>query len=248
MAVYIDEEVWKCPKHPSKRSRNGICPTCLRDRLITLCPECANVRPCGCCPTTSSSSSSSSSSTSFSFFSSASSSRRGGRVSDLIDREPAFRRSRSVGIPFLFTRFAREKQAENENENDKNSISISPVRKKGRTAAFLAKFRLHRSKKREEVEEREIQNAKPEEKSDNFCNNIDGNECRQSSSSANIEEFANMMMRSRSVSVGMMNSGDGGRHSSASAKGKRWSFPSPMKVLRPKTPKMTSDRSPMCRG
>ncbi|CAA0838095.1 Unknown protein [Striga hermonthica] len=48
MACYPEEEVWKCPKHPSKRRRNGICPVCLRDRLATLCPICANVRPCNC--------------------------------------------------------------------------------------------------------------------------------------------------------------------------------------------------------
>lgn len=248
MAAYMDEEeVFKCPKHPSKRRRNGICPTCLRDRLITLCPDCANVRPCACCPATTSSSSSSSSS-SFSFFSSASSSRRGGRVSDLLDKEPGFRRSRSVGVPFLFTRFAREKQAEN-----------PPARKRSRTAALLAKFGLNssKSKKREEFEEnKENDNSKAaapsEEKFANSCN-IDGNnECRQSCSNASIEEFANMMTRSRSVSVsvGMMNYSGERRHSSASAsgKGRGWSFPSPMKVFRPKTPKVANDRSPMCRG
>nr|GMD81138.1 Nuclear pore complex protein like [Ipomoea batatas] len=43
MAFYMEEEeVWKCPKHPSKRRRNGICPVCLKDRLVTLCPDCAN--------------------------------------------------------------------------------------------------------------------------------------------------------------------------------------------------------------
>ncbi|XP_016651028.1 PREDICTED: uncharacterized protein LOC103336887 [Prunus mume] len=64
-AVYVDEEeVWKCPKHPSKRRKSGICPVCLRERLVILCPECANVRPCGCCATATTSSSSSSSSSS----------------------------------------------------------------------------------------------------------------------------------------------------------------------------------------
>nr|XP_027083056.1 uncharacterized protein DDB_G0271670-like [Coffea arabica] len=252
MAAYMDEEeVFKCPQHPSKRRRNGICPTCLRDRLITLCPDCANVRPCACCPATTTSSSSSSSSSTFSFFSSASSSRRGGRVSDLLDKESAFRRSRSVGVPFLFTRFAREKQAEN-----------SPARKKSRTAALLAKFGLNssKSKKREEFEEnKENENSKvaaaaapapAEQKFANSCNSDGNNECRQSCSNASIEEFANMMMRSRSVSVGMMNHSGERRHSSASAsgKGKGWSFPSPMKVFRPKTPKVANDRSPMCRG
>ncbi|XP_047968560.1 uncharacterized protein LOC125212430 [Salvia hispanica] len=86
MAVYVEEEeVWKCPKHPSKRRRSGICPTCLRDRLGNLCPICHNSRPCPC----SASSSSSSSSSSFS------------RVSNLIEGEPSFRRSRSLAVPFF---------------------------------------------------------------------------------------------------------------------------------------------------
>ncbi|KAG6396928.1 hypothetical protein SASPL_143087 [Salvia splendens] len=77
MAVYVEEEeVWKCPKHPSKRRRSGICPTCLRDRLGNLCPICHNARPCPC-------------SSSFS------------RVSNLIDGEPSFRRSRSLAVPFF---------------------------------------------------------------------------------------------------------------------------------------------------
>ncbi|KAL1568901.1 hypothetical protein AAHA92_00448 [Salvia divinorum] len=89
MAVYVEEEeVWKCPKHPSKRRRSGICPTCLRDRLGNLCPNCHNARPCPC-SAASAESSSSSSSSSFS------------RVSNLIDGEPSFRRSRSVAVPFF---------------------------------------------------------------------------------------------------------------------------------------------------
>ncbi|XP_047975963.1 uncharacterized protein LOC125218352 [Salvia hispanica] len=83
MAVYVgDEEVWKCPKHPSKRRRSGICPACLRDRLGSLCPSCHTARPCSCSAESSSSSSSSSS-------------------SNLVDAEPSFRRSRSVAVPFF---------------------------------------------------------------------------------------------------------------------------------------------------
>ncbi|KAG6428416.1 hypothetical protein SASPL_112667 [Salvia splendens] len=76
-----EEQVWKCPKHPTKRRRHGVCPTCLRDRLITLCPNCGNVRPCPC------------SSASFSSSSSASSSSYAA--------EPSFTRSRSLAIPFF---------------------------------------------------------------------------------------------------------------------------------------------------
>ncbi|KAL8053441.1 hypothetical protein ABFX02_05G071300 [Erythranthe guttata] len=86
MACYVEEEeVWKCPKHPSKRRRNGICPTCLRDRLVSLCPDCHNPRPCACVAASTTTSSSSSSASSF-----------GG--------DPSFRRSRSVAIPFLRSR------------------------------------------------------------------------------------------------------------------------------------------------
>ncbi|PIN25572.1 hypothetical protein CDL12_01678 [Handroanthus impetiginosus] len=80
-----EEQGWKCPKHPSKRRRNGICATCLRDRLLNLCPDCANVRPCPCLSTSTTSSSSSSSSSS------------------------SFRRSRSVAIPFLRSNTVRAK-------------------------------------------------------------------------------------------------------------------------------------------
>lgn len=84
-ACYVnEEEVWKCAKHPSKRHRQGVCPTCLRERLSSLCPNCAALRPCACLTTTSSSFSGSV-----------------GRVSSLIESEPAFRRSRSVAMPFV---------------------------------------------------------------------------------------------------------------------------------------------------
>lgn len=141
MAFYADEEeVWKCPKHPSKRRRSGICPTCLRERLTNLCPDCANVRPCACCT-----SSSSSSSSSFSFFSSSSSAgdasrstRVGsvGRLSNLIDSEPAFRRSRSLAIPFLHSRFAE---------------ASPPVNR--RKSSFWSVFRTQKSKECEEERE-----------------------------------------------------------------------------------------------
>ncbi|XP_047950828.1 uncharacterized protein LOC125196380 [Salvia hispanica] len=80
-----EEQVWKCPKHPTKRRRHGVCPTCLRDRLITLCPNCGNVRPCPCSAAPSSSFSASSSSSSSSSFAA----------------EPSFTRSRSLAIPFF---------------------------------------------------------------------------------------------------------------------------------------------------
>ncbi|XP_054808754.1 uncharacterized protein LOC129310877 [Prosopis cineraria] len=93
MGLYLDEEeVWKCPKHPSKRRRTGICPTCLRDRLATLSPDCARVRPCSCSAAATSSSPSFSASTSVS------------RSSLAGDVAGGLKRSRSVAIPFLRSR------------------------------------------------------------------------------------------------------------------------------------------------
>ncbi|KAG6523209.1 uncharacterized protein LOC122045079 [Zingiber officinale] len=103
-----EEAGWKCWRHLSQ-PRYGVCPACLRDRLLLLCPDCARTRPCIC----GSFASSSSSSSSFSSRSSAepirSGSRRGdgaeigavGPVMRLIEREPAFQRSRSVGLQLL---------------------------------------------------------------------------------------------------------------------------------------------------
>ncbi|KAK8493635.1 hypothetical protein V6N13_097675 [Hibiscus sabdariffa] len=104
MAFYEDEEeAWKCSRHPSRRRRTGICPVCLRDKLASLCPDCAHERPCECIATSSSSSSSSSSFSRFSTVASGNVSGVGdvGRVSNLMESEPAFRRSRSLAVPFL---------------------------------------------------------------------------------------------------------------------------------------------------
>ena len=38
---------WRCRRHPPLPG-GGVCPHCLRDRLLRLCPECACVRPCAC--------------------------------------------------------------------------------------------------------------------------------------------------------------------------------------------------------
>ncbi|KAL5973864.1 hypothetical protein ACLOJK_030522 [Asimina triloba] len=117
MDLYFEEEEsWKCRKHPSQ-PRNGICPTCLRDRLLLLCPECATVRPCACyrhppefpSSTSPSSSSSKSSSAAVPVGMATGSASVGdvGRVSCLIDNEPPFRRSRSSALHFLRSRSAR---------------------------------------------------------------------------------------------------------------------------------------------
>uniref|UniRef100_A0ACD5ZHT6 Uncharacterized protein n=1 Tax=Avena sativa TaxID=4498 RepID=A0ACD5ZHT6_AVESA len=75
---------WRCRKHPAARSGGGVCPYCLRDRLLRLCPNCARVRPCPCTCAASPSSSSSASGDAV------------GRVHSLIEREHRIARSRSV--------------------------------------------------------------------------------------------------------------------------------------------------------
>ena len=138
MAFYVDvEEVWKCPKHPSKRRRSGICPVCLRDKLASLCPDCAHARPCACSATSCSSSS-------FSRFStSAAGDISGvgavGPVSNLIESEPAFRRSRSLAIPFL--------RSKPESLSEKNEFLTS------KTPSFWSIFRASNKSKRYESED-----------------------------------------------------------------------------------------------
>ncbi|KAI4303323.1 hypothetical protein MLD38_038969 [Melastoma candidum] len=101
-----EEEVWKCPAHPSKRRPYGVCPKCLRDKLSSLCPDCASLRPCSCSSSSSSDSSSDSSSSFSRFFSSSRSSstapdRHGKAFTHFIDSEPTFGRSRSVATLHL---------------------------------------------------------------------------------------------------------------------------------------------------
>ncbi|KAI8522297.1 hypothetical protein RHMOL_RhmolUnG0005100 [Rhododendron molle] len=219
MAFYADEEeVWKCPKHPSKRRRTGICPTCLKDRLGTLCPDCATVRPCSCCPAAATaSSSSSSSSSSFSLFSAFGSRRESstgalgsvGRVSNLIDSEPAFRRSRSVAIPFLRSRFPDRSESENP-----------------RKSSFWSVFKTHRGRKCEyEGEDGELKrNGEAEVEDNNY--------------------LRRMMRRSRSVASGI--GGVGSSASRKGIRG--WHFPSPMGVFRHSKSKVVHERSPLYRG
>ncbi|OQU82229.1 uncharacterized protein LOC8071083 [Sorghum bicolor] len=74
---------WRCRRHPPLTlPGGGVCPHCLRDRLLRLCPDCACPRPCACSPSSPSSSSSGASAI--------------GRVHSLIEREHRVARSRSV--------------------------------------------------------------------------------------------------------------------------------------------------------
>ncbi|KAL1315744.1 uncharacterized protein LOC107487197 [Arachis duranensis] len=221
MALYLDEEeVWKCPKHPSKRRRSGICPICLRDRLVTLCPDCANVRPCSCCATSSSSSSSSSSS--FHRFSVTGDASTVGRVYNLIEREPSLRRSRSLAIPFLRSR-SRFSGA----DSDLDGARDSPAMNGSRSArSFWSLFRSHKNYREHESE------ATAALAVGDCDGGIDASR-------------KTMMQKSRSVAAAP--SGD--RELRPRSKGKGWFFPSPMKAFRQsKVSKVVQERSPLYRG
>ncbi|XWS49557.1 hypothetical protein CRYUN_Cryun12cG0013300 [Craigia yunnanensis] len=221
MASYVDEEeVWKCPKHPSKRRRSGICPICLRDKLVSLCPNCAHARPCACSATSSFSSSSSS----FSRFSTAAAGDISGigafgRVSNLIESEPAFRRSRSLAIPFL--------RSKPESSSEKNEFLAG---NKSKTPSFWSMFRASNNSKRYESEDHQRKAEKER-------------------IAAAEDERKRMMRKSRSVAV-TSHSDIGDLKSSPSTKWKGWYFPSPMKVFRQtRVPKLVfQERSPLNRG
>ncbi|GMQ09539.1 hypothetical protein CsSME_00052874 [Camellia sinensis var. sinensis] len=138
MAFYGDEEeLWKCPQHPSKHWRNRICPTYLRGRLNTLCPNCANLCPCDC-STTAAMTSSSSSSHSASIDPI-------GYVSNLINTEPLFQRSRSIAVPFFRSQFARVSNKHPALRNQSNS-------------SIWSLFTTHKNKREdEEAKRKEIE-------------------------------------------------------------------------------------------
>ncbi|XP_054825601.1 uncharacterized protein LOC129323076 [Prosopis cineraria] len=226
MALFLDEdEVWKCSKHPSKRRRSGICPVCLRERLLALCPECGSIRPCSCCATSCSSSSSSSSS--FSRFSVHTSGVGAiGRVHNQIDTEPALRRSRSMAIPFLRS---RTRFSGSDRGLDPDSTDESPALNRSRsTRSFWSMFKPQKSSRSEVQEDQDPRKV------------LAGESVGDAST-----RTATTMTRSRSVAM----SDSGGRERRSSAKGRGWFFPSPMKAFRqPKASKVNQERSPLYRG
>ena len=231
MAFYLDEEdVWKCPRHPSKRRRSGICPVCLRERLGSLCPDCANVRPCGCCATTTTSSSSSSS-----LDGGAAGLGSVGRLSNLIESEPAFRRSRSLAIPFLRSRsrFGGDLDKDSDHGGHRSELPLPPS-SAGKTSSFWSIFKSSQKSRRGEVrghddEEEDLKKGGFEED--------DASATRR-----------RMMMRSRSVAVPVTSENSGTGDGKAS-KGRSWYFPSPIKVFRQsKISKIVHAKSPLYRG
>ncbi|XP_042504924.1 uncharacterized protein LOC122081750 [Macadamia integrifolia] len=142
-----EEEIWKCQKHPSKRRTTGVCPLCLRDRLLQLCPNCANVRPCACCTSSSSSSSSSFSHSSIDNPKFRAGIGAVGRVSNLINSEPAFQRSRSNSFNFIRRR-----------PSDKDAVAPTPDLSRGRSSLWsVFKSSSRKTKKSEEEKEEKPQ-------------------------------------------------------------------------------------------
>ncbi|KAK8518497.1 hypothetical protein V6N13_027969 [Hibiscus sabdariffa] len=203
MAFYVDEEkVWKCAKHPSKRRRSGICPVCLQNKLASLCPDCAHARPCACSATSCSSSSSSS----FSCFSTAGDFSDVGtvaRVSNLIETEPAFRRSRSLAIPFL--------RMKPESLSEKNDTPASNDKSKTPSFWSMIKGSSTNTSKRFGSEDHHLREVE-----------------KESAATAMMGKS-----RSVAVAVAVTShSGTGDPKTSTTTKGKGWYFTSPMKVLR----------------
>lgn len=236
MALYVDEEeIWKCQKHPSRRRRCGICHVCLRERLATLCPECANVRPCGCCSTAATLSSSSSSSSSlFSRFSGGDGVGVGsvGRVSNLIESEPSFRRSRSLAIPFLRSRsrFVGDKDSEHSDRSEPHTAGGGGGRRK--MTAFLSVFKSQKSKR----------GSPPGEETKKV-------DVKDGDDDDDALMRKTMMMRSRSVAVPMTTENGAGYSRPTGGKVRSWYFPSPIKVFRQsKISKLVRARSPLYRG
>ncbi|GJN26582.1 hypothetical protein PR202_gb14524 [Eleusine coracana subsp. coracana] len=79
---------WRCRRHPYVPCGGGVCPHCLRDRLLRLCPDCACPRPCPCASSSPGPSSPSSSSSGSAL----------GRVHSLIERDRRVARSRSIAV------------------------------------------------------------------------------------------------------------------------------------------------------
>ncbi|KAF3660968.1 hypothetical protein FXO37_13135 [Capsicum annuum] len=149
MAYYIEEEAWKCPKHPSKKRRitTGVCSICLIDRLSQLCPYCANVRPCSlnCAAAAVGGGEtvlSRSKSVGIPFLKLRNISSGGRRkmtetslasYSGKVDRggEPEFCRSKTVGIPFLKSKNVNSGDRRNQLESEKSNRTTSPSSSSG---------------------------------------------------------------------------------------------------------------------
>ncbi|KAK9120590.1 hypothetical protein Syun_018207 [Stephania yunnanensis] len=229
--VMEEDEIWKCRKHPSRRRAVGVCPICLRDRLVSLCPNCANVRPCACCSTSTATTTTTSSS--FSLSSSSDLHRSGGgggggigavgRVASLIEKEPAFRRSRSAAFPSSASRSATPADPEDRQSGGSRSSSSSTI------SSIWSVFRSSKTK-RKECCDGVVVVVEDED--------LDRNARR------NLHRDASLMTRSKSAG------GASGCSDPARLRGRSWYFPSPMKVFRhhSKTSKIVHERSPLCRG
>lgn len=140
-------------------------------------------------------------------------------MSNLIESEPSFRRSRSLAVPFLRSRFVDRDTGDGRPPHPSKS-------------SFWSVFKSQKSKKLEGGEKKLLEGG---EKKGDEIDEID-DEAKKTM----------MMMRSKSVGISLMS---GGGEVRSSSKGKGWYFPSPIKVFRQsKASKVVQERSPLCRG
>ncbi|CAN6461078.1 unnamed protein product [Victoria cruziana] len=224
----------RCRKHPYQPVI-GVCAYCLSDRLRLLCPDCAAPRPCKCLLSSGASSSEnlSSSSVSSSFSSSFDHPNHPpsgdgigavGRISNLIDAEPPFRRCKSSRVPGIS--FIRSRSRVSQRWSDEPVPISAPTgpRKKWSLWSFLLPDRSKKEPK------------PPPEKTGPAVTRLPRS--RSVGVSYSIYSF-----KSTAAPAG---AGDGGGGVSASGKGRGWSFSSPIRVFR--QTKTVNGRSPMCRG
>ncbi|MFS8004106.1 putative protein OCTOPUS [Helianthus anomalus] len=207
MAFYMDEsQLYKCSKHPSRRRVSGICAKCLRERLVTLCPDCATARPCHCSPAPAdSSSSSSTSSASFSLFSFSRGGSRRDSGSVTGGSDPTLRKSRSVAVSFLRSRSRHAGTGTGTGIGDcltdNNNVMLPKVSRS--KINFWSVFTVNKSKKCE----LHVDDTGVDEELNKCVDNNNNNNSNNNS----------VMMRSRSVAVG-----GGNGFTPASVKQKGW--------------------------
>ncbi|XP_031501810.1 uncharacterized protein LOC116265376 [Nymphaea colorata] len=224
----------RCRKHPFQ-TLTGVCPFCLSHRLRLLCPDCAAVRPCKCSSSSATSSEIPSTSSSSSSFSSslerpkhqAAGGRVGsvGRISLLIDSEPAFNRSKSARdapLPHL-----RSKSRASTLCPEEPSSNPPESRRRWSLWSFLVPEK--QKKQTNPVPEKSIAAKLPRSRSVGV------------SYFADSSHFSNNPIAvAPRKSVGAV-AGGGER-----PKGWGWSFASPIRVFRQN--KAVNGRTPLCRG
>ncbi|CAN6486673.1 unnamed protein product [Victoria cruziana] len=222
----------RCRKHPFQ-TLTGVCPFCLSHRLRLLCPDCAAVRPCKCSSSSATSSEIPSTSSSSSFSSSVDLPKHQtagggvgsvGRISLLIDSEPAFNRSKSARdapVPYPRSKSRASKLCPEE------PIPNPPERRRRSFWSFL-------------VPEKQKKQTNPEPEK-TIVTKLSRSRSVGVSYFTDAGQFSkNPITAASGKSVGGV-AGGGER-----PKGWGWSFASPIRVFRQN--KAVNGRTPLCRG